>query len=449
MVCTLYGDASCPEGTFCDPEPAGTDDDVDPLLVGEHLCTETQPGLYTPADDDDSAGDDDDTSVGDDDSAGDDDDDSSLGDDDSAGDDDDDSSAGDDDTSVGDDDDDDSIPENYIWERWDAFPAVASQALYGVSFPEGQNGCVSLPAENCHAWAVGTGGTVVHSSDGGVSWQPQHISNSGGGNWQNDLNDVYFVDHERGWIVGEDGLIAYTINGGDDSTGQGWVRATLPPNMQSRHFLSVFVRTPNVYVTTRSGAVWRSNGGGQQESSWGFTPIISDPSIDDLHGISGSPHGNPKVWAVGDPGGLLPVDGPAGPSAMTDIGGTTDTQLNDIALASNEIAWIVGDEGTLLYSDEPPSLARAGHSLTPSRKPATRKTYMESTSSRRKRAGSSVAAPRSSAPPMAGRVGTASTMALPTLSSTRSTTHQTSIFPTSTTSTLPREPVALLWVTSG
>jgi photosystem II stability/assembly factor-like uncharacterized protein len=71
-----------------------------------------------------------------------------------------------------------------------------------------------MPLEATHfvdartGWAVGDGGTVLATRDGGVNWQPQSSTTD------HNLLSVYFIDAETGWAVGEAGTILSTHNGG-------------------------------------------------------------------------------------------------------------------------------------------------------------------------------------------------------------------------------------------
>jgi photosystem II stability/assembly factor-like uncharacterized protein len=57
--------------------------------------------------------------------------------------------------------------------------------------------------------AVGQRGHIVISSDGGASWKqaPAPVSS--------DLTAVFFIDDRQGWVVGHDGVILRTTDGGD------------------------------------------------------------------------------------------------------------------------------------------------------------------------------------------------------------------------------------------
>jgi photosystem II stability/assembly factor-like uncharacterized protein len=71
------------------------------------------------------------------------------------------------------------------------------EALYDIQFINESLG-----------WSVGQDGKIIHSSDGGNSWNLQ-VSDV-----LTTLNSISFVDDSNGWIVGSNGLILHTTNGG-------------------------------------------------------------------------------------------------------------------------------------------------------------------------------------------------------------------------------------------
>lgn len=81
------------------------------------------------------------------------------------------------------------------WE-WQ-YPLPQGNTLYDVVFTDQYNG-----------WAVGENGTIIHTADGGVSWQAQT------GGVSTDLSDLCFVDSLNGWAVGTEGTILHTVDGG-------------------------------------------------------------------------------------------------------------------------------------------------------------------------------------------------------------------------------------------
>ena len=57
--------------------------------------------------------------------------------------------------------------------------------------------------------AVGPRGHIVVSADGGATWKQSPVPVS------SDLTSVYFVDAKQGWVVGHDGVVLHTADGGD------------------------------------------------------------------------------------------------------------------------------------------------------------------------------------------------------------------------------------------
>lgn len=67
----------------------------------------------------------------------------------------------------------------------------------------------AVTAVGDHVWAVGRPGTIVlHSKDGGQSWQMQHTGQP------LPLDDIHFVSPTHGWAVGALGTILHTADGG-------------------------------------------------------------------------------------------------------------------------------------------------------------------------------------------------------------------------------------------
>ena len=75
--------------------------------------------------------------------------------------------------------------------------ASAHSWLYGVSFTDANNGT-----------AVGVGGTILRTTDGGATWNLQSSGTSVV------LSGVAFTDANTGAVVGDGGLILRTTDGG-------------------------------------------------------------------------------------------------------------------------------------------------------------------------------------------------------------------------------------------
>ena len=57
-------------------------------------------------------------------------------------------------------------------------------------------------------WAVGNGGTILKTTDGGDNWTQIPKFTNG------DLQSVFFISEDTGWITGGYGIILKTTNGG-------------------------------------------------------------------------------------------------------------------------------------------------------------------------------------------------------------------------------------------
>ncbi len=59
-----------------------------------------------------------------------------------------------------------------------------------------------------YGWIVGSNGIILFSSDGGENWQQQNSQT------ENQLNSIYFINENYGWVVGKSGTFLKTIDGG-------------------------------------------------------------------------------------------------------------------------------------------------------------------------------------------------------------------------------------------
>jgi len=80
---------------------------------------------------------------------------------------------------------------------WETQTNPAVDGLYSVYFIDLNKG-----------WIVGSYGTIITTTNGGINWTSQE-SRTG-----YDLNSVYFTDSNTGWAVGRSGTILHTTNGG-------------------------------------------------------------------------------------------------------------------------------------------------------------------------------------------------------------------------------------------
>lgn len=192
--------------------------------------------------------------------------------------------------------------------------AVGQRGHIAVSDDDGQNWQqASVPVSSDlvavsfvgdrHGWAVGHGGVVLHSWDGGLNWELQLEGNqasrlildyysdkSRGGALENaqmlldreelllsyggtqPLMAVHFTDEKTGYVVGLFNRILKTVDGG--KTWEPWLHRIDNPN--ELHFYSIGADDQALYVTGEQGMVWRL---GKGEQSFVATPTGYDGTL--------------------------------------------------------------------------------------------------------------------------------------------------------------------------
>jgi photosystem II stability/assembly factor-like uncharacterized protein len=81
---------------------------------------------------------------------------------------------------------------------WFTIASGTTNNLYGVSFASANTGVV-----------VGLNGTILRTTNGGINWTPQTAPGTA-----THLFDVFFINDNTGWVVGDVGKIIKTTNGG-------------------------------------------------------------------------------------------------------------------------------------------------------------------------------------------------------------------------------------------
>ncbi|MFQ6092573.1 MAG: YCF48-related protein, partial [bacterium] len=192
-------------------------------------------------------------------------------------------------------------------------------------------------ADRSNGWAVGVGGTILHTSDGGQRWVEQRSGTT------EELTHIQAVNSETAWVSGKfDGLIK-TVNGG-----QNWTIVRPDPS---------YIFGPIAFPTSQTGwVVGRSktdgsvvifhttNGGGQ----WGTTPVASKEGFTAVDFVSPF-----EGWAVGEKGTIwyftdLPFHSISGRAIYCDnlepIPGVT------LDLSGNAVDTVITDEeGTFRF----------------------------------------------------------------------------------------------------
>lgn len=119
---------------------------------------------------------------------------------------------------------------------------------------------------------------ILHTNDGGINWEGQECDT------EESLMDVYFIDLNHGWAVGNNGVVIRTINGGSN-----WEVINCPTNEDLRAV--VFLNENTGVVVGNNGTVIKTNDTGL---TWELVNLNSAIDFCDI-AIAGQ-----KIWIIGD-----------------------------------------------------------------------------------------------------------------------------------------------------
>jgi len=126
---------------------------------------------------------------------------------------------------------------------------------------------------NAHeGWAVGHGGSIMHSSDGGETWDLQRSDIQ----VDQPLYSVYFSDNQHGWAAGLWSLLLHTSDGGKT-----WEQIKLPVMAGQKradlNLLRLFAGPQQeLYIAAEQGTLYRSQDNG---SNWQVISTGSKASL--------------------------------------------------------------------------------------------------------------------------------------------------------------------------
>jgi len=204
---------------------------------------------------------------------------------------------------------------------------------------------------NDDGWAVGAGGTVITTTNGGIDWFSQTISDK-------KLNDVYFVDELHGWAVGDDGTILKTWDGGDNWYEHDDIEEL--GEITTINGVSVISTTINA-TTVITG--WVVGDGGNirvmtktitETTSWGLSDdwnFIESGTGSDLYSVyfTDATHG----WAVGNNWTILLYTCDESGCRWFNPNRITDKELRSVWFADDGLhGWTVGDKADIDDDEE-------------------------------------------------------------------------------------------------
>jgi len=133
---------------------------------------------------------------------------------------------------------------------------------------------------------TGNKGRILYSSDSGITWNLQTISEAKRKNKLVDLNSSFFVDKNYVWIAGNDGVILHSTDGGAT-----WIPGKFK---EFNYYAVLFLNSNEGFIAGENGVIIHTENGG---SSW-KSDSLPAYKINKLYNASGT------LWAIGN-GGII------------------------------------------------------------------------------------------------------------------------------------------------
>ena len=207
--------------------------------------------------------------------------------------------------------------------RWHEQDVVSKRDI--PTFPE------SLIVEKFHdvafvndnvGWVVGSSGSILHTSDGGVTWAEQTS------NTTIELLGVTFVNAKSGWAVGRKGVVLNTNDGGNTWTSQD---SGTTANLLDATFLDInegwaVGDDGTILHSSNGGSTWTKQEARTRNALWAVTFL--DRSMG---------------WIVGGQGTILHTTDSG--NTWTEQASGTTADLHDVVFLNRNIGLAVGDTG--------------------------------------------------------------------------------------------------------
>jgi photosystem II stability/assembly factor-like uncharacterized protein len=207
-------------------------------------------------------------------------------------------------------------------------------------------------------WAVAQQATYLRTTNGGESWEQGRIEASVEGVSEEatlalvdpTLFDIYFLDEKTGWMVGEFGKIYHTTDGGETWKEQQNAllgQAGIDDALNLPTWFGVrFVNASKGTVVGLEGKIAETTDGGQ---TWAYTAedlAVTDTSP--LYALRLT--GNGRGWIVGAGARVLQLR--EGEWKLAPIGLQAPAWLRAIDFFDENNGWIVGGYGTILRTTD-------------------------------------------------------------------------------------------------
>jgi photosystem II stability/assembly factor-like uncharacterized protein len=206
-------------------------------------------------------------------------------------------------------------------------------------------------ANSSTGWAVGDQATIMKTNDGGNTWFKQTIPVSerfSGSDTSNILQAVASPDGNRVCAVGIGGWVVVSSNGGAT-----WTRRNKSPSVTPSLLNSVYFPTASIgWAAGQSGALIKTTDGG---TTWSL--VSPFPVGSHLFGVTGLPGNSNLLWIAADSGILVyTTNGGTTWLRPGDLAGgrwaVATSNVNALWFVDNQHGWAAGDKGMMLRTTD-------------------------------------------------------------------------------------------------
>ncbi len=131
-------------------------------------------------------------------------------------------------------------------------------------------------------WMIGNDGAVLKTSDGGHAWNRQTSGTA------KDLWELFFITNEEGWIIGMNNTFLYTSNGGGK-----WMQINVYDDTTKHNSDIYFVNNKTGWFLNNHGDLFKTNDGG---STWNKIYVFSGFGWSNLKFIDSNYGYASKFW---------------------------------------------------------------------------------------------------------------------------------------------------------
>ncbi len=226
----------------------------------------------------------------------------------------------------------------------------AQQGWNDITPPGSYSGLFGVYAVNSdNVWVVGGDGTMLNTSDGGINWNEMNCPVT------YPLYNVHFINADTGFVGGDNASITElmrTTDGGLSWDMQVLYNASDLGNYDIEFIEGAAGEPQRGFVTAGLSLVWMTDDYGQNRESTGINGGCGANSLRSICFIN-----KDEGWFVGEPSATTDVT-----ILRTTDGGQTyiiqtnptdpDIRLNSVSFATDQQGVAVGNAGTILYTSD-------------------------------------------------------------------------------------------------